>query len=44
MERKKNRIPIKEARNLGPVSASEMEVLEVRYLDQIEKRIRVFSS
>ena len=30
-----NRIPIEKARNLGPVSADEMEALGIRYLDQI---------
>lgn len=33
----KKRTPIEHARNLGPVSASEMEVLGIYYLDQIEK-------
>lgn len=30
-----SRIPIEKARNLGPVSAAEMEALDVFYLDQI---------
>ena len=35
MAQKKKRIPIEKARNLGPVSASEMEALDIYYLDQI---------
>lgn len=37
MRRKSKRIPIENARNLGPVTASEMQTLGVNYLDQIEE-------
>ena len=36
MEPKNKRVLIKDARNLGPVAASEMAVLDILYLDQIE--------
>lgn len=36
MESKNKRIPIEKARNLGPVSAAEMQALGIHYLDQIE--------
>lgn len=39
MPKKKNetdkRIPIEQARNLGPISAAEMQTMNISYLDQI---------
>lgn len=35
MKDSKNRIPIEKARNLGPVSAAEMQAMGIQYLDQI---------
>lgn len=37
MERNNKRIPIAKARNLGPISASEMEAMGILFLDQIEE-------
>ena len=37
MTSEKERIPIEKARNLGPISAAEMQAMGILYLDQIEE-------
>ena len=37
MAQKNKRIPVAEARNLGPTSAAEMQAMGIYYLDQIEE-------